>query len=340
MKKIFVFSCLLLCNTIFAQTIHVLLVSDTNAYGIGPSVAQNHKMLKQRFEKIKIQTGLEVKIHELLGNQVRPNEIVKKINALTTKDKDILWFHYSGHGVNNGVNEWPRFMLPGENTISLDEVHRMLKKKPHQLLLSIADCCNIGSDMSVKGAQPEVISARTTERTEMLKNLFVKSEGDIIVSGSKPGNPARYFQSSGGIFTVSLMDILEKCGNNGCYSWDYVLEETRKATLETSRIFGIEQNIQIEIEDETTNNGTAIDNAETTKIVGNYEPYIVKRADTCFGIAQKFLLDRNLVKKTDKDFVNIVIRFMNVITADNNILDPTSINPGDNLKIRRDYKPD
>jgi len=332
MKSLLIFHFLLFFNIVNAQTIYALLISDTDAFGIGTSVAQNHQMLKQQLEKLEIQTGIKLIRYELQADKVRPSEILKIISALKTTDQDIIWFHYSGHGINNGVNEWPRFLLPGEPSLSLDVVHKMLKKKPHQLLLSFADCCNIGSKLDIKEDDLWGVSAKSYGANEVLRQLLTENKSDIIVSGSKLGHPARYFQSSGGIFTMSLLDALEKCSNNGCYSWEYVLEETRKSTLETSKIFGIEQNLQIKIE----NNPPPSD--FETKIENGFDIYILKNGDTCIGVARKFILSRKWAKEDDPNFRDMSIKFMKVIIDDNKIPEPRKVKPGDKMKVRVEYE--
>jgi hypothetical protein len=244
------FSC---SNTVAQPTtpiLHLILASATNDASIGNGCQRNHDVLKERISEMARLAEMEINIIEITGNQLNSNVIKQEINKVNVKTNDVLWFYYSGHGVNAG-SSWPEFLISG-NKLKLNEVHSKLLAKKARFTLTMGDCCNFVINRS-RGLNS--LQEKSPISASACIKLLKKSEGNIITSSSKSGEFSNYFDNVGGLYTSSFIDVLRvnlRGRDAEDFTWQDIFKETAKLTYETGQFFKKEQNPQSLGEDKVT----------------------------------------------------------------------------------------
>ena len=109
---------LLVCNISRADvgggTIHFIVFADTEDASVGTSCNQTLKYLQGNF-LVKLRRyidDMDTKsyIYEGNGNFTR-SRLNAAISSLSTSPDDVILFYYTGHGFNNGSNDYPTLTL-------------------------------------------------------------------------------------------------------------------------------------------------------------------------------------------------------------------------------------
>lgn len=231
-----------------AKRVHVLLVCDTEAVGIGPKVAENLAHMKKFFADAF--QGRET----MLGDARMPT-VLKVADAtqagvagwcrgLEAPEESTVVFYYSGHG---GVVRDDRtdlvFRMSDGHDLNRSEVRKAIQAvKPHCAII-LSDCCcgpirvvaerdklqierrmrrlqdQWREAMNEQGLQS--IVGRTTVRTGIrppdratVDWLLLKHQGTIDITGASPRFDQAAWMSAengvGGYFTHSLLSILSR----------------------------------------------------------------------------------------------------------------------------------
>src|SRR5262245_5996303 len=142
------------------------------------------------------------------------NAILDAIKSLQAKPDDVILFYYSGHGFRPEHERdskviFPWFVCdsfpPVGSTPNLMDINTALLGKGARMTITIADACNNFlqlEPLAPRMAQPPIPHDR-------IKTMFRKFRGNLIMSGSRPGQFSYYFKT-GGFFTNQLMDALER----------------------------------------------------------------------------------------------------------------------------------
>ena len=132
-----------------AQKFHFIYFSDTNDSEIGRSSEEaNRYFLNNFIPQLKQSTGLEVVEHVFTGGRFNRDFLDAAIKFLPSRNDDVIFFYYSGHGYNDGSSQFPLMTL-GLRGDDLEkrkkpvvEVYEALRKRPHKLLVVMAEACN------------------------------------------------------------------------------------------------------------------------------------------------------------------------------------------------------
>ena len=238
------------------QSIHLVLVSDTDDYSIGEGCEMNEGRIERQLSSIGESCGMDVKVYHNKSHTFSVEAIEHTLQHIKITKNDVIWFYYSGHGINASQSEWPKLLIDG-TTLRLTEVHRNLLGMGARLTITTGDCCNIGTPRSVASNRAPVYSgvgARGADEQIKKQNyskLFKQAEGEIIMSGSRIGEYARYSDALGGFFTLGLCETLYNAGNNAQVdrtSWEQILNDTYDYTLQSTTDMQAPQHPQYKID--------------------------------------------------------------------------------------------
>lgn len=279
MRKLFIIAVLIQFNfSLYSQTVHLILVSDTEDNSIGKGCAVNHEALKITFQNIVVATKYDLSIIEIHGGSFNHIILQQQINNLDVKNTDVVFFYYSGHGKNSVINSWPQLLIGGN--IYLDGIHETLVSKNAKLTLTVGDCCNF-----VTGEKFQPIASKSIYKPETCENIFSISNKNILVCSSSQGELAYYSPSIGGLYTASFVNAIseELSIENKNISWEAVFEKTKILVNELAD--GINQQTpQIRI-------------GGATELIPIFYEYKVKSGNTLYSLSKKYDVTINEIKQ-------------------------------------------
>ncbi len=220
-----------------SQSIHLLLVCDTDDYTIGKGVSKNVSIVASDISKIAKKINFKLFEHNLIGNNFTISKINKIISNLKVQANDIVLFYYSGHGIN-GQSNWP-LLLISNGSLDLEKIHKKLKSKNPRFLMTFADCCNYSNTYNSNSKGKNINSEKIkTNATKSLNLLFSDFRGDIIACGSKTGFSS-YNDFIGGFYTVSFFIVLNRALKSKINSdWQTIFETTSDFTKQNAQSVG------------------------------------------------------------------------------------------------------
>lgn len=229
------------------QTLHLLLVSDTSDPYIGESCTANAKRMNTVANEVAQQTGLQLQVHELKGGLLKGAIIPQWFAEIQPDSNDIVWFYYSGHGINRRPeSNWPSLLAGKGGAVFLPKLHEQLVAKGAKLTITTADCCNIAtgsfgklSTIAMAAIIRREQSSSTLDSTQVAKRyqeLFLNQQGDILASGCLKGQQSYASPLLGGFYTLGLAESLYSITHRSNLkpAWVTLLEEARQLTQETA----------------------------------------------------------------------------------------------------------
>lgn len=231
-------------------TIHFIVFADTEDASVGTSCSQTLKYLQGNL-LVKLRRyidNMDTKSYIYEGNyNFTRSKLNSIISSLSTSANDVILFYYTGHGFNNGNNDYPTITLgrDGEDLDSrrkdLLDVYNTLRGKSHRLLVVMAEACN-------KQATGVGISDNSPfeDDSSKFKELFSFS-GDYMISSSKQGQPSYSQTGSMGVFSRSFADALDEIvsgENSTSVSWPNLFRLISQKTVNRATQLKISQNPQ------------------------------------------------------------------------------------------------
>ena len=255
MKKIFtILLMLFVCNISRADvgggTIHFIVFADTEDASVGTSCSQTLKYLQGNF-LVKLRRyidDMDTKSYIYEGND---NFTRSKLNAtiasLSTSSNDVILFYYTGHGFNNGSNDYPTLTL-GRDGEELDlrkkellDVYNTLRNKSHRLLVVMAEACN-------KQASGTGISDNSPFEDDGSKfRALLSSSGDYMICSSKKGQASYSQAGSMGVFSRSFADAMDEIASDRSTTtatWPNLFRLISQKTVQRAAQLKITQNPQ------------------------------------------------------------------------------------------------
>jgi len=217
-----------------SQIIHAFMVGDTVSQ-IKEASYNDLKHVKKELSEISEATNLPVHYIPLIGTKATSRHLISWIRNTDSTSDDILFFYYTGHGVHpdNLKTIWPCFFLPVKDEV-LDSslVMKELLKRPHQLCIFLADCCNtyVNSRTSnydfLLDPEPQRSFAMNSSKKSYNK-LFLSQKGYIIATGAKPGKRS-WCTPQGSIFTNAFLACLKNEVSASNPDWTRLLRKAKK----------------------------------------------------------------------------------------------------------------
>ncbi|MEO1410571.1 MAG: caspase family protein [Bacteroidota bacterium] len=233
------------------STIHFILFTDTDDSRVGTSCEETNKYFRNTFvPKLERYSGMQVRTYYRSGSSYfNLSDLNRTIANLSTGSNDVIFFYYAGHGYNRGYSDFPTITLgrSGESIASrqkdLIDVYTTLQRKPHRLLLVMAEACNKvyarRNDMRVSNIVNNF--ALYQDESRHIKELFVQSRGDYLMSSSGKNQLSHLASGQPGFFTCSFRDAFAHyvdMGYSGTATWGKIFNQTKSNTRSNAEQIG------------------------------------------------------------------------------------------------------
>lgn len=179
---------------------------------------------------------LDLEVIELSGAEASKERMKKEVNKLSISSNDVIWYYYSGHGIN--YDTWPE---SNEQSVPLSWVYNLLKQQNSRLTLTFYDACNYDRPI----VQPEKSSGDwVTCGASYYSYLFLRSKGNLRMCSSDSEQFSYGHPKTGGIFTNTFVDALNQ---NKHVTWNKLLSAVKDTTTETAKDVYKTQNPKFEL---------------------------------------------------------------------------------------------
>jgi hypothetical protein len=213
----------------WAQTLHAIIVADTNDIAIGAS--KDEKDILQLVDDIRQNTCLQPQITTIDGAAVAQggggyDKVKSAIENLPVTPNDVVLFYYSGHGASpeDSPEPWPGLGVEGQTTprsrwIKLAWVKDTLKQKNPRFFIAMADACNVFLSGGSRGHKPKGAQRSAYEQ------LFLGYSGYIVASSSIPEQYSFGGNDTGGLFTRQFLKSLFEGLNSPSPDWTSIMTQ-------------------------------------------------------------------------------------------------------------------
>lgn len=220
---------LMISQLCVAQSFYAVLVADTKDPSLGASCEKD--LLEMSGALRHISKKIEYNYQEIICSQDKFGKggIQEAISKIQCKPQDIIFFYYTGHGINTNTQKsnFPVLYLKDEN-LELEAIHRLLKEKKPRFCLTLGDCCNniLAGTRSMRTARPVVRGIRVTEDTRIARKLFLEANGDLLISSARKGERATAHPNEGSFYSNTWVQALAYAeGHNTHVSWETLLAD-------------------------------------------------------------------------------------------------------------------
>jgi Caspase domain len=196
-----------------SQTLHVISVADTKDPQMGVEFNLNNNEIHKYVTSLSKTTNLVLDLVDVSGDSYSCDSIEVAIKNLSVKSEDVVIFFHSGHGNSprHDVNDETSFIYPsiecapalGDRTLNLSDLFKLLMGKKARLTIVGADSCN-----NIVSAPQAKLAPALIAPTAVIRTMFLKYEGSILIASSSPGEFSFYPNNSIGLFTKQFIDAL------------------------------------------------------------------------------------------------------------------------------------
>ncbi len=230
---------------------HLLLVANTNDSALKEAAAIDLNKAETLFSDLADFLGIKSNIHKVYGNDFSKSNVLKAMDRLRPKPNDIVIFYYSGHGfrTKNKPSPYPMFDLRGKKgqnylteSLSIDSIYSLIRKKGARMNLIIGDCCNWNPDIPLPYATKPIPESRASEvpwDEEKCRQLFLNPIPITIMAAAADKNQLAVSNPIIGSFFLhhfkQMLQTQLSTTNKDYFSWYQILDETRTNTYRRSR---------------------------------------------------------------------------------------------------------
>lgn len=223
--------------------LHLVLCINTEISDIGQSCSVDQRAMEVEFREIAKAIGIPFEKYIVNGEKFTKENAEQTLANMKVGKNDVVVFYYSGHGFrwSDQTDKYPQLdMRASEYTpisdktaLPLSSVFTKITAKGGRLNLVLSDCCN--SDVGRNQVTSQTFMAGRSfqgAEIEKLKKLFVNSSGNLIITGSSPGEYS-WCNANGGFFTLSFIQALkEEIGymRTEAPTWDHIAQNAVKST--------------------------------------------------------------------------------------------------------------
>jgi hypothetical protein len=203
-----------------AQTMHAILVGDTQDASIGIGITENLRNMNSFLQQIETEGQIGVSKSEIKDARFNCKVIIQTIEQLNVGSTDAVLFYYSGHGFRRDSTQtkFPEFdcrrTADSERADLAGIVNDLVQSKKPKFLLALADTCNKQITAPIA---PPAAAAFPTDRRAAFQRLFRDYSGTLMMSGSVPGEFSWYQVQAvvggpplGGFFTNQLLRTINQ----------------------------------------------------------------------------------------------------------------------------------
>jgi hypothetical protein len=217
--------------------LHVLLACDTNST-LRTFMQPNIAALKAAFIGGVPADRLDLVVME--GDEMTPQNILKKIQALPVKHNDAVMFMYIGHGAvdqktGQHVFTLTREGVDGFQALPRKDVLAALAAKKAGLTVCLSDCCS-GEGPILARARVPAMPRPATELSPVMRSLFFQHRGLADMTAAERGVLAWFDGRIGGLFSHSLTTLLGRApaelgaDRDGFVTWESFARRLREET--------------------------------------------------------------------------------------------------------------
>lgn len=223
----------------FGQTLHTILVADTNDPVLASVCKRDIDIMHRRL--VQVASAIDFKLSEqvIAGDAFHNQQLNAVLRDLTPGPDDIIFLYYTGHGYNARARagRFPVLWLEKEAAISeqnpgLMAIHTTLRTKNVRLCITLGDCCNKTVSnrrgMVKKTNSPDALPLATDSMKVAYRQLFLNVTGDALIASSQPPEQSSAHPDSGSFYTRSFDEALDLASRyNKTISWETLLRDTQ-----------------------------------------------------------------------------------------------------------------
>lgn len=231
--------------------IHLIVVANTLISDIGTSTLVDVNNIVGEVTGISDVLGVDMNKVLISDKQFTKKNVETFMASFNPGPNDVVIFMYSGHGYrfSNQTEKYPQLdmryseyqTIDDGATMNLKQVFDAIVKKGARLNLVLGDCCNsdIGFSRSVGSS---FMNSRSSVDPDVnkLRQLFLKTDGDIIAAGASKGEYSWCTMNNGGFFTCSfigaLREEISKFKQDDVPDWGDIMKGTVNGTLKKSEL--------------------------------------------------------------------------------------------------------
>jgi hypothetical protein len=211
-----------------AQTLHSVVVVDSNDRSIGASVQKDMDTMVAFSREIASNTGMRLNLKTLNGSQLNEANLRRLVNGITPGPQDAVLFYYSGHGFRTRATptKWPMLYIPGSRGVDFAELLKIIERKNPRMILAITDSCNSYTDSASRAFGMNLRALEEPSQTAWRK-LFLQFRGRIYASSSKAGEYSMA-ESEGGSYTLQFLRVFRRAIAAPNPEWDRIMKDSAR----------------------------------------------------------------------------------------------------------------
>ena len=234
-------------------TLYLLFVANVTDTIIGTANSKDMYDAIKFFGKVKDFLGINSYVYDTVTRiNFNRQTVLSKINNLNPGSKDIVVFYYAGHGYRQPKDGRPGPYIDlrdlivdkqkkySDNSLSMEDITDIIKKKGARLNLLISDCCNDSVTKTNPIAKEPAITGKKGMfdqfwNTQKCRDLFLNANPTtILAAAASPYQLAVSNSVFGGYFSNFFINALETnlslASTNPKLIWDDVFNQTKQQT--------------------------------------------------------------------------------------------------------------
>lgn len=230
MKKVWAMILFGLCAMqVYSQSLHAILVADTDQDLTGAGHIQNLQIMKQEVATICQLTLLRPQVYVIEKDRLTTANLLSVSNGLQCSKEDVILFYFSGsEHIGRAKNTQQAYLLLKDGSLAVSEINEILGMYEPRLSIMITDLCNTVSSKELDFPQTDNPSK------ERYLSLFLRSKGKLSLSNHVAREQVDInVHGRGSIFTNSLIEAIQHGKDTA--DWKAVLQDTRYQTVMKSR---------------------------------------------------------------------------------------------------------
>ena len=208
--------------------VHVLLALDTDDKKVGPSIKTDGENVEAL-----LRSGLpagKLAITVIKGRNLNAAAILATLKRMEADPSDAVLFYFSGHGFLED-DRGHALHMPTKPALARSTLRSAVKAKGARLSVILTDCCAKALE------KPPVTETFPVDFGPVLRELLLKPRGEVDINACSKGEYAEGYDSTGGVFTESLIRELGRASKrNERLSWErlfpMVVRETKRKNKE------------------------------------------------------------------------------------------------------------
>lgn len=229
------FSWVLGCLAVEAQTLHTVVFCNTIDESIGRSMSIEFLNMKNQ---VKTWAGLidyDEDNHELDGMHCTRANLKSIIDHMDVDEDDVILTFYGGHGshAQNDPDPYPQYLMNSGfenqgNWVPMTTLRKWVEAKGARLSIIISNCCNVVQEATTK--KPLWAMGGNYTRLDNLnannyKKLFA-AKGVVMATSSKVPEPSWCGIPDGGLYTCDFIQAMKLVGTGAVApDWNSVLDK-------------------------------------------------------------------------------------------------------------------